>query len=84
MNKLLPILLVVVLGACSKSFVHINGDNDFDKFLKAQHECSAELGGGVNVSCSAIRACLRTKGWMQIDSSEGIVVPSDLNPRCVN
>ena len=72
-NKLLPILLVIVLSGCGFSFVNVNGDHDLQKLLDARNECASELGG--TFSCGALNNCLRTKGWLRIESRDGVVVP---------
>lgn len=82
MNKLLPILLLVVLSGCATSFTHVRGDNDLNKLLEARNECSKELGGSSNMSCGAFQTCLRTKGWLKLTDSSGVTVPQAYRVKC--
>jgi uncharacterized protein YceK len=82
MNKILPIILVVVLSGCATSFTHVRGDNDLNKLLEARHECSKELGGSSKMSCGAFVTCLRTKGWLELSDDSGVVVPQQYKVRC--
>lgn len=82
MNKILPLIIAVVVSGCAKSYTHVRGDNDFEKLLKARHECASELGGGVQMSCNAFNTCLRTKGWLKLSDDSGVVVPREYRIPC--
>tara|TARA_R110002020_G_scaffold474796_2_gene707470 strand:- start:289 stop:504 length:216 start_codon:yes stop_codon:yes gene_type:complete len=64
------------------SYKNLKGNNNFENLLKARHECASELGGGVNMSCNAFNTCLRTKGWIELKDTSGIVVPSEYRVPC--
>ena len=81
MNKLFLILSAVVLSGCARSYTHVRGDNELEKLLKARHECTSELGGDRNMSCRALHTCLRTKGWLKLSDSSGVVVPPQFEIR---
>ena len=81
MNKILPIILVVVLSGCGFSYVnHINSKNNLKELLDARHKCTSELGGAL--SCSTLRNCLRKEGWIRIESTDGVVVPPEYRIKC--
>ncbi|MCH1416326.1 MAG: hypothetical protein L7V30_02310 [Gammaproteobacteria bacterium] len=71
MNKLLPILLVVLLSGCAVHTKHfaiaetkynnLNGENNLEELLDVRNQCSKELGG--DYACGSFYNCLRTKGW---------------------
>ena len=70
-NKLLPILLVVIFSGCSKiaiqtKYDNLQGANSIDDLLKIRNQCSQELGGIANYSCSEFYQCMKLKGWDSI------------------
>ena len=97
MNKLLPILLVVVLSGCSihtqyaaiaeTKYNNLNGENNLEELLDIRNQCSKELGG--NYACGSFYNCLRTKGWdsnIQLPTSyfdDDGVLRSGLNPKWI-
>ena len=42
------------------------GANSIDDLLKTRNQCSQELGGRANYSCSEFYQCMKLKGWDSI------------------
>ena len=80
MNKLLPILLVVVLSGCaSHTYYNLNEKSDnIELLLKDRHECVKTLEAGIG--CEIYWSCLRTKGWkVDLNGKKGISIPDELS-----
>ena len=89
MNKILPIILVVVFSGCatnqSISVYDATGEGRYLKdYLQSENQYLRDFGGTIKVSCSALRSCLREKGWVFTRNMGAIVIPPSYLPSCRN
>tara|TARA_B100001245_G_scaffold230831_1_gene210893 strand:- start:1057 stop:1338 length:282 start_codon:yes stop_codon:yes gene_type:complete len=90
MNKILPIILVVVLSGCSNRFSYYNlSGGNLNDLLNARNQCVKELiksEPGIEtkeVDCRAFDICFRSKGWIKTNQAyRGIGVPEKHRFKC--
>jgi hypothetical protein len=90
MNKILPIILVVVLSGCSNRFSYYNlSGGNLNDLLNARNQCVKELiksKPGIEtkeVDCRAFDICFRSKGWIKTNQTyRGIGVPEKHRFKC--
>ena len=90
MNKILPIILVVVLSGCSNRFSYYNlSGGNLNDLINARNQCVKELiksEPGIEtkeVDCRAFDICFRSKGWIKTNQAyRGIGVPEKHRFKC--
>ncbi len=90
MNKILPIILVVILSGCSNRFTYYNlSGGNLNDLLNARNQCVKELikiEPGIEtkeVDCRAFDICFRSKGWIKTNQAyRGIEVPKKYRFKC--
>ena len=90
MNKILPIILVVVLSGCANRFSYYNlSGGNLNDLLNARNQCVKELiksEPGIEtkeVDCRAFDICFRSKGWIKTNQAyRGIGVPEKHRFKC--
>ena len=90
MNKILPIILVVVLSGCSNRFSYYNlSGGNLNDLLNVRNQCVEEViksEPGIEtkeVDCRAFDICFRSKGWIKTNQAyRGIGVPEKHRFKC--
>ena len=90
MNKILPIILVVVLSGCSNRFSYYNlSGGNLNDLLNARNQCVKELikpEPGIEtkeVGCRVFDICFRSKGWIKTNQAyRGIEIPKKYRFKC--